>query len=56
MVLTEWSFMIGTKEANTPEENLINAKFLIAEYQRKRRSDVHAEAKMERGHMEKAVG
>lgn len=33
MVLTEWSFMIGTKEANTPEENLINAKFLIAEYE-----------------------
>lgn len=33
MVLTEWSFMIGTKDANTPEENLINAKFIISEYE-----------------------
>jgi len=32
MVLTEWAFMIGTKEANTAEENLINAKFIINEY------------------------
>ena len=33
MVLTEWSFMIGTKDANTPEENLINAKFIVSEYE-----------------------
>ena len=32
MLFTEWAFMIGTKEANTPQENLINAKFTINEY------------------------
>lgn len=31
-VLTEWGFMVGTRDANTPEENQINAKFIIREY------------------------
>jgi hypothetical protein len=32
MVMTEWAFMVGTKEANTKEENLINVKFVITNY------------------------
>lgn len=31
-VITEWAFMVGTKEANTREENLINVKFIITNY------------------------
>lgn len=31
-VITEWAFMVGTKEANTREENIINVKFIITNY------------------------
>ena len=31
-VITEWAFMVGTKEANSREETLINVKFIITNY------------------------
>lgn len=31
-IFLEWAHMIGVKEANTPEENIMNAKFLIANF------------------------
>jgi len=31
-VMTEWAFMVGTKEANSREETLINVKFVITNY------------------------
>ena len=31
-IFLEWAHMIGVKEANTPEENIMNAKFLITNF------------------------
>ena len=31
-IFLEWAHMIGVKEANTPEENIMNAKFIIANF------------------------